>query len=128
MENKRYKRAFYSPLLLLKERDSRMFKVNNSDWYLRFTEPYSDMLKRSDGTYTLGVTDNNLKTIFLSDRLSGYMLDKVVCHELCHVYAFENDCNFDIQTEEIIADFMSLFGRDIIYMLDDLMKILKKVA
>lgn len=103
-----------------------MFKVNNSEWYLRFVEPYNDMLQRSDGTYTLGVTDNNLKTIFLSNRLSGYMLDKVLCHELTHVYAFENDCNFDIQTEEIIADFMSLFGRDIIYMLDDLIKILDR--
>lgn len=103
-----------------------MFKVNNSEWNLRFVEPYNDMLQRSDGTYTLGVTDNNLKTIFLSNRLSGYMLDKVLCHELTHVYAFENDCNFDIQTEEIIADFMSLFGRDIIYMLDDLIKILDR--
>lgn len=103
-------------------------RVNGKEWNLRFTEPYSDMLKRSDGSYTLGVTDNNLKTVFLSNRLSGYMLDRVLCHELCHVYAFENDCSFDIQTEEIIADFMSLFGRDIIYMLDDLMLILKKVA
>lgn len=105
-----------------------MFSVNGKEWNLRLVEPYSDMLKRSNGTYTLGVTDNNLKTIFLSNRLSGYMLDKVLCHELCHVYCFENDCSFDIQTEEIIADFMSLFGKDIIYMLDDLIAILKKVA
>lgn len=105
-----------------------MFKVNNSEWKILFIEPQTEVLRRSDGSYTPGVTDNNLKTIFLSDRLSGYMLDKVLCHELCHVYAFENNCNFDIQTEEIIADFMSLFGRDIIYMLDDLMLILKKVA
>lgn len=103
-----------------------LFRVNESEWNLRLTEPYSDMLKRSDGTYTLGVTDNNRKTIFLSSKLKGYMLDKVLCHELTHVYAFENSCNFDITTEEIIADFMSLFGRDIIYMLDDLIAMLEK--
>lgn len=105
-----------------------MFKVNNSIWNIRFLEPYNDILKRSDGVYTLGVTDNNLKTIFLNNKLSGYMLNKVLCHELTHVYSFENNCSFDMKTEEIIADFMSLFGRDIIYMLDDLIKILERVS
>ena len=31
------------------------------------------------------------------------------------------NCNIDIQTEEIIADFMSLYGRDIIYLADDIL-------
>lgn len=105
-----------------------MFAVGNSNWNLSFTEHFSASLQRSDGSYALGVTDNSQKTIFLSNRLHGYMLDKVLCHELTHVYAFENNCNFEIQTEEIIADFMSLFGRNIIYMLDDLIEILEKIA
>ena len=37
------------------------------------------------------------------------------------MYSFENNCNIDIQTEEIIADFMSLYGRDIIYLADDIL-------
>ena len=45
----------------------------------------------------------------------------MLCRELVHVYSFENNCNIDIQTEEIIADFMSLYGRDIIYIDDSIM-------
>ena len=106
----------------------RMFTVNGIEWDLSLVEPYSGNLKRSDNTITLGVTDNNAKTIYINNRLSADMFDKVLCHELVHVYSFENDCDIDIQTEEIIANFMSLFGRDIIYLLDDLVKILKRVA
>ena len=106
----------------------RMFTVNGIEWDLSLVEPYSGNLKRSDNTITLGVTDNNAKTIYINNRLSDDMFDKVLCHELVHVYSFENDCDIDIQTVEIIANFMSLFGRDIIYLLDDLVKILKRVA
>lgn len=105
-----------------------MFTVNNQTWNIAFVEPYSDMLRRSDGTATIGVTDNSQKCIYISSGLTDYMTDKVLCHELVHVYSFENNCNFDLQTEEKIADFMSLFGRDIIYLLDDLVNILRKVA
>ena len=84
---------------------------------------------RSDGSITLGMTDNNVKTVFVNNRLNDYMTDKVICHELTHVFAFEFDYYMDIKTEEIVADFMSLYGRDIVYLLDDLMAIvLRKTA
>lgn len=106
-----------------------MFTVNGKVWNIDFVEPLNRNLMRSDNIYTLGVTDNSLKTIFLSNKLYGKMLDKVLCHELVHVYSFENDCEIDIQTEEIIADFMSLYGRDIIYLADDIMNgVFKKYA
>lgn len=106
-----------------------MFTVNGKTWNIDFVEPLNRNLMRSDNVYTLGVTDNSLKTIFLSNKLHGKMLDKVLCHELVHVYSFENDCEIDIQTEEIIADFMSLYGRDIIYLADDIMNgVFKKYA
>lgn len=102
------------------------FTVNNQEWELRFVNPNSKNLMRSDGSITLGMTDNNMKTVFINNRLNNYMTDKVLCHELTHVYAFSFDYFIDIQTEEIVADFLSLFGRDIIYLLDDIIKILKK--
>lgn len=106
-----------------------MFTVNGETWNIDFVDPLNRNLMRSDNVYTLGVTDNSLKTIFLSNKLHGKMLDKVLCHELVHVYSFENDCEIDIQTEEIIADFMSLYGREIIYLADDIMNgVLKKYA
>lgn len=97
------------------------FVVNGSIWRLRFVKPTNKQLQRSDGSWTLGVSDNNLKTVFIADNLSEYMTDKVLCHELCHVYSFENNLNIPIETEEVIADFMSLYGRDIIYLADNIM-------
>lgn len=91
-------------------------------WHIAFVEPYSNVLNRSDGSKTVGVTDNNTKTVYLSNILQGKFLDKVLCHELVHVASFSYNCEIDIDTEEIIADFMSLYGREIIYLADDLIK------
>lgn len=99
-----------------------MFVCNGKTWNLAFVEPYSHMLMRSDGSKTVGVTDNNTKTVYLSNLLRGKFLDKVLCHELVHVASFSYNCSIDIETEEIIADFMSLYGREVIYLADDLMK------
>lgn len=105
------------------------FIVNSNVWRLKFVRPSSKHLLRSDLTRTIGVSDNNLKTVFIADNLSDYMIDRVLCHELVHVFSFENDCSYDIETEEVIANFLSLFGRDIIYLADELMgNILRKIA
>lgn len=106
-----------------------VFPVGNSIWRLQFVHPMSDDLRRSDSSLTLGVTDNSIKMVFIADDLSERMTDKVLCHELTHVYSFENNYIIDIQTEEIVADFMSLFGRNIIRMADRIMSSLfRKVA
>ena len=99
-----------------------MFECNGKVWNMVFVEPYNEVLNRSDGSKTVGVTDNNTKTVYLSNLLYGKFLDKVLCHELVHVASFSYNCSIDIPTEEIIADFMSLYGREIIYLVDDLMK------
>lgn len=104
------------------------FTVNNQNWDLVFVKPNSKELVRSDGSITIGMTDNVQKKVFINNRLSDYMMDKCIAHEMCHVYAFSFDYYMDIETEEIVADFFSLFGRSIVYQLDDLIKILKRVA
>lgn len=105
------------------------FEVNGNLWRIIYCNPSSKNLMRSDNTYTLGVCDNGKKCIFLSDRLGGKLLDKVLCHEITHIYCFEFNYEIDVRTEEIVADFMSLFGRDIIYLADEIMgKILRKIA
>lgn len=102
------------------------FTVNNQQWELVLVNPNSKELVRSDGTVTIGMTDNIQKKVFINNRLNDYMFDKCLAHELCHVYAFSFDYFMDIETEEIVADFFSLFGRSMVYMLDDLVGILKK--
>lgn len=97
------------------------FYVNNHKWELRLVSAHNGILRRSDGIYTLGVTDNQIKAVFVARGVSDAMLDKVICHELCHVYAFEYDLNMDIETEEIVADFLASYGRSVIYTADSIM-------
>ena len=105
-----------------------MFAVNGIEWNFRLVEPYNDMLRRSDNSITLGVTDNNLKTVFLNNRLKGRMLDKVLCHEIVHTFCFSYGCTFDMQTEEIIADFLSTYGREVFDVADNILQRFMMVA
>lgn len=98
-----------------------VFYVNGSKWNLRFVSPNDGNLRRSDGIYTIGVTDNQIKTVCVVTGLSDAMLDKVLCHELCHVYSFEHGLKMDIQTEEIVADFLASYGREVIYTADSIL-------
>lgn len=98
-----------------------VFKINGNVWQVCFVKPGDPQLQRSDGTYTFGVTDNNLKTVFICSNLSDQMIDKVLCHELTHVHAMEYHYSIPIETEEIVADFISLYGRSIITIADDLL-------
>lgn len=102
------------------------FSVNNQEWNLQFVKPSSKELMRSDNSITLGMTDNNTRTVYINNRLNDYMTNKVLAHELCHVFAFSFDYSMPIEVEETVADFFSLFGRDMINLLDDLTLILKK--
>lgn len=105
------------------------FAVNNQEWELVFVKPSSKHLMRSDGSITIGMADNNTKTVYINNRLSEAMLDKVLCHELVHVFSFENNLSIPIETEEIIANFMSLYGRDIIYLADDIISsLVRRIA
>jgi hypothetical protein len=70
----------------------------------------------------LGACDNEAKIIYINEKLHGKMKDKVLCHEITHAYIFEYGCSMDVETEEIIADFISLYGRQIIYTVDDVLR------
>lgn len=103
--------------------------VNNHIWRLQFVKVGSENLRRSDGSYTFGVTDNSVKTVFIMQNMSDYMTDKVIMHEMCHVHALEYDYYMPIEVEEIVADFMSLYGRKVVYLTDEIMgKILRRIA
>lgn len=96
--------------------------INGIEWRISFVGHNSRMLFRSDGSHTIGMTDGNLRTMFLSDRLSGAMLEKVICHELCHCICFSYNIHIPIQQEEFLAEWISLYGREVIRILDDLLK------
>lgn len=106
-----------------------VFTVNGNKWKLEFARPGSRNLQRSDGSFTFGTTDGNLKTIFIMSGMSDYMTDKVLLHELSHAHAIEYNYVMPLEVEEIVCDFLSLYGRSVVYMADDIMgRILKMVS
>ena len=106
-----------------------MFTINGIDWEIIYVNPFSDDLRRSDGSITIGMTDWNTKTIYLCNKLHGYKLEHVLCHELCHAVCFSWDIRMDINLEEELCNFMANHGKEIIYLLDDLLMIYRnKIA
>lgn len=65
-----------------------MININGEIWGLAFVSPFDSILQRLDGTYTIGVCDNDTKTIYISNVLEGQLLKKVLCHELTHCAMF----------------------------------------
>lgn len=97
-----------------------MFTINGIVWNLRLVEPHSTMLMRSDNTYTFGMTDRNTHCIYISNRINGSFFDRVLCHELCHAFCLSYNLTMDIQTEEIVADFLATYGREVFALADEL--------
>ncbi len=106
-----------------------MFEINGIAWDIVFVNPYSDKLRRSDGSITHAVTDWNDRSVYVSTLPRGAFLRKIICHELCHCFCFSFDMHMDIAEEERLADWISRFGEDLIYLLDDLMSsLLRRIA
>ena len=99
-----------------------MFEINGIDWEIEWCSPIDDNLRRSDGSLTVGMTDNHTKTIYLSDRLSGEFLRKVTAHELVHCFCFSYGVLMNIEEEEFMADWVSRYGEELVYLLDDIMR------
>lgn len=100
------------------------FNVHGNIWKIQFVNPANSELLRSDGSRTLGVSDNSVKKMFIADNLSDEMTERVLCHELTHCICFENNISIPLETEEWLCNFMADHGKEIIYLLDDLLRII----
>jgi len=98
-----------------------VFKINDIEWNILYVNPNSECLMRSDGTITLGVTDWSTRTVYLSNALSGSLLERVLSHELVHCASFSYDCQIPIDVEEIVADFLSLYGKEVVGIADEIL-------
>lgn len=103
-----------------------MFEINGHSWNIEFVPVTSPFLTRSDGSQSVGVTDANTSTVYLSNRLKGAFLRRVMAHELCHCFCFSYGIHIPLEQEEYMADWISLYGADLIYLLDDLMGSMNK--
>lgn len=98
-----------------------MFTINGTKWNILFVSSNNANLKRSDGSWSFAVTDANTSTVYISKHVSGAFLRRVMAHELCHCFCFSYNIHMPIEQEEYMADWISLYGADLVYLLDDLM-------
>ncbi len=105
-----------------------MFTINGITWKIYKVPAFSEYLQRSDGSFTIGMTDGRTNEIFICDKLHGEKLKHVVCHETVHAFCFSYDVIFPIEFEERLCNFVADYGEDIIWLVDDLLSVLRRAA
>lgn len=99
-----------------------MFEINGETWLIKFTQPFDSILMMADGTYSLGVCDDDIKTISISNELRGLELKKVLCHEIVHAAMFSYNVELNYEQEELLANIIATYGKEIIQITDDMFK------
>lgn len=94
--------------------------MNGERWKIVVVPSNSKWLARSDGTLTLGVTDSNVMTVFLSKQLRGSLLRKVLLHELTHAWMFSYNYHLSLDEEEFVCDFLASNAEAIIAKADEI--------
>ena len=67
-----------------------MININGIEWRILLVSPFHFGLRRSDGTYSLGCCDNELKTIYINNEVNNFYFKKILCHELTHAALTQN--------------------------------------
>lgn len=99
-----------------------MFEINEEFWFIKFVNPNHPIFLTQDGTYTIGVCDDPTKTIYLANNLEGSKLRKVLSHEIVHSAMFSYNIDLSYEQEEILADIIATYGREIINNANEMFK------
>lgn len=99
-----------------------MFEINGETWYVRFVDSYHPIFLMNNGEYTIGTCDDNTKTIYLANHLKGNLLRKVLSHEIVHSAMFSYKVFLSYEQEEILADIIATYGREIIQNANEMFK------
>ncbi len=100
------------------------FLINKQLWHLQIVPSTFPLLLTSSGNFTLGCCDNNTMTIYIADGLSDFKFRKVLCHELTHAAMFSYNVELTLDQEELLADIISTYGHEIIYITN---KVFRKI-
>lgn len=98
----------------------RNFELNGDNWFVEYVHPSSQMLVDRTGTHTVATTDPKTHTVYLSKKLQGPFLIKVLLHELGHCVMVSYDLlNYIhdavypekwVEAEEWMCNFISDYG------------------
>ena len=104
-----------------------MIIINGISWRIKFVYPLDPALMYENGSYSLGMCDSKNKTIYLAESLEGSMLRKVLCHEIVHAAMFSYNVYLSLEQEEIIADIIATYGKEIINITNKVFKKLQQI-
>ena len=104
-----------------------MFLINNIYWKLSFVSPDFPLLQRESGDFSIGACDNLTRTIYINQFLRGQKLKKVLAHEITHAAMFSYGVNLSYQQEELIADLISTYGEQIVFITNKIFNKLKRI-
>lgn len=96
-----------------------MFNINGELWLIVFVERDSPHLKRDNGTYSLAVTDDNEKCVYIAIGIPKEKLRHVLVHEITHCFCFSYNIYMDIYTEEMLCSVVENYARLILRVAKD---------
>lgn len=99
------------------------FYMNGYLWNVRFVNPDDNILVDRTLRKTIGVTDPETMTIYLSNKLKGQLLNRVLIHELGHATLYSTGLleelhrmvypQFWIEAEEGLCNFLADYGHQV---------------
>ena len=99
------------------------FYMNGDWWSVRWTDPTDPVLVDRTNVLTCAVTDPQTMTIYLSNKLRGEFLTRVVLHELSHAmmisYGYLEQIHryckkrYWVDMEELIANLIAQQAKEI---------------
>lgn len=92
-----------------------MFLINGINWKLSYVPADFPLLQRFNGEFTIGACDNLTRTIYINENIQGLLLKKVLCHQITHAAMFSYNVDLTIEQEELVADLISTYGEEIVY-------------
>lgn len=91
-----------------------MFEINGETWHLVFVSPGHPSLRRSDGSLTIGMCDDDIKRIYIDDTLNANLMRKVLAHEITHAAMFSYNIDLCPAQEELLARLIDTYGQEIV--------------
>lgn len=88
--------------------------INKWEYEITLVKEDDEILKMDDGFYHSGITDLKEQKIYIQRGLNSQQLWYTVVHELTHAYLQAYGMLQVDYTDEIVADIMGIYGKDII--------------
>lgn len=99
--------------------------INGIIWEVQIVPPTFPALFTGN-SFTLGCCDNNTHIIYIADGLDESKFYKVLGHEMTHAAMFSYGVELTYDQEELLADIISTYGKEIVIVTNRVFRKIKK--